>query len=825
MLHGLLSRTVRSVSALASRHVSVATAGYAPRCRSHARLKAMSTPPGHGDDLISIGEKAYRSIREGRAKILVPAQISNTTKTSKNRTKNNDEGDQAVFYNPIQQFNRDLSILAILIYGESAILQKQERFRKKCEGFKRHNEKRRKQKEATSEENGEGLQPEEGNARKRKRNEDGEDDTVSLANGASKRRRDEDFEADGEELEVMELEAGSTFDSLHTPEELVKKKTNHNMPATNGLHRVEPRGAEPGQGSTGDVSNSEPGKLPKRNGTAFTILDALSATGLRALRYAKEIPFVTNVVANDLSKEAVKSIRMNVEHNAVDEIVHPNVHDARAYMYSKVGNEQQPLAGKYIHRFDVIDLDPYGTAAPFFDSALQALQDGGLLCVTCTDAGVFASNGYPEKAYAIYNGVTVKGPHSHEGGLRLILHAIATSAARYSIAIEPLLSLSIDFYARVFVRIHKKQQEVKLLSGTTMLTYNCDNGCGAWKSQLLARNASKENKNGATFFKYGYAQGPNATPHCEHCGHKTHLGGPLWAGPLHNPYFIQRILDRLPTLDKDIYGTIPRLEGMLTVALEEDLTLATSNAPGTPASEDEAIETASQAELCLSAIIPRLPPETLDRAPFFFVPSALCKVLHCIAMSEDALRGAIRHLGYKVTRSHCKAGSFKTTAPWPVIWEIFREWVRKHKPIKEGALQPGSSGWTIMGRTRGTDRAKAHDLKQDLLDKLVKIDSQEELRTVLESAMFRMQHTVVANGQDSNGEGNAETADEVAGADSEADGAGHDGARSPSQSLSKLNVIFDEKLGKEKPRGKLVRYQINPRVNWGPMSRAGKAPA
>ena len=37
----------------------------------------------------------------------------------------------------------------------------------------------------------------------------------------------------------------------------------------------------------------------------------------------------------------------------------------------------------------------------------------------------------------------MKGVMSHEAGLRIILHAIATSAARYGLAMEPLLSLSI----------------------------------------------------------------------------------------------------------------------------------------------------------------------------------------------------------------------------------------------------------------------------------------------------------------------------------------------------------------------------------------------
>jgi tRNA G26 N,N-dimethylase Trm1 len=29
------------------------------------------------------------------------------------------------------------------------------------------------------------------------------------------------------------------------------------------------------------------------------------------------------------------------------------------------------------HRVEVIDLDPYGTAAPFIDGAVQAVADGG----------------------------------------------------------------------------------------------------------------------------------------------------------------------------------------------------------------------------------------------------------------------------------------------------------------------------------------------------------------------------------------------------------------------------------------------------------------
>lgn len=38
-------------------------------------------------------------------------------------------------------------------------------------------------------------------------------------------------------------------------------------------------------------------------------------------------------------------------------------------------------------KFDVIDLDPYGSVTPFLDSALNSSNDT-LLCITCTDSRV-----------------------------------------------------------------------------------------------------------------------------------------------------------------------------------------------------------------------------------------------------------------------------------------------------------------------------------------------------------------------------------------------------------------------------------------------------
>lgn len=426
---------------------------------------AMSTSLNNGDSIAAPksteqpeqpssnhGSAAYKTITEGLATILVPETKEDTSKPG------SDSGDQSVFYNPIQQFNRDLSVLAIKAFGEETIDAKRQKWEKRRADLARKNERLK---------------------RKRKRGD--EDGQATEVIGQQQHQQPEEG-------------ADSVGDTL-------MQNTDEVTPSQEGP--------------------SEANAAPKADPTPtypmppFRILDALSATGLRAIRYAKEIPWVTSVTANDLSSEATRSIRTNVEHNDVGKKVEITCGNAMGHMYSVLSSRSR--------KYDVIDLDPYGTAASFFDAAVQALNDGGLLCATCTDPGVWASVGYPEKCFALYGGVPIKGSHSHEAGLRIILHAIATSAARYGLAIEPLLSLSIDYYARVFVRVRRSPAEVKFLAGKTMLVYNCDQGCGAWTTQLLAKHKEMEDKKGGSYFKHSLALAPSSPEFCQHCGFKTHV--------------------------------------------------------------------------------------------------------------------------------------------------------------------------------------------------------------------------------------------------------------------------------------------------------------
>ena len=675
--------------------------------------------------------KEYTTIKEGLAYILIPAEASKAPQT----TPKGENQPQSVFYNPIQQFNRDLSVLAIKAYGEDVVARKQialEKDRSKI--VNKRKEKKRKREESLGDAPRKAGKTELSNIVSNTVAGPATISDAGIENVSASRQDNIGLRAVEEDFTSGEQEGtgGAKLQELPAP--------------------TERRDVTNTQEAQDQVQTAKTPPIPRT--PTFTILDALSATGLRALRYVNEIPFTTSVTANDLLPAATKTIKLNVKHNKLRDKIEATTGNALAHMYNLVGENCKDDRSRNVpsRKYDVIDLDPYGTAAPFLDAAVQSVRDdGGLLCVTCTDAGVWASNGYPEKAYSLYGGVPIKGMHSHEGGLRLILHSIATSAARYGLAIEPVLSLSIDFYARVFVKIHKSPADVKFLAGKTMVVYNCDTGCGAWTTQMVAKNKLSQNKSGkGHYWKHVFEQAPLASQKCSHCGMTTHMAGPMYAGPLHSPEFIKKILDGLPNVSKETYQTTDRIEGMLSMALEE--TLFPEENPDSPT---------------LTSKTNRYDPTVVDHYPFFFIPSVLAKVVHCITPHENALRGALRRLGYRVTRSHTKPGSIKTDAPWEVIWEVMREWVKQKAPLKEGAIRQGTAGWNIMGLDK-SDAAKNAD---------------ERL-----------------NGEDKNIIN------------------GGSGAK------SKPEIVFDEVLGREKDVKKLVRFQLNPRENWGPMNRAKGRP-
>lgn len=399
---------------------------------------------------------------------------------------------------------------------------------------------------------------------------------------------------------------------------------------------------------TGDEPVAKRQKVERK--PYIKILEALSATGLRAIRYAHEIPHVKEIVANDLLPAAVESIQRNIEYNDVENICKANLDDANVLMYRNKAENKT---------YNVIDLDPYGTVTPFVDAAMQSIEDNGLMLVTCTDLSVLAGNGYPEKCFALYGGVNMVGHEStHESALRLVLNLLSQTAAKYKKTVEPLLSLSIDFYVRVFIKVRTAPIEVKRLQSNTMITYHCSQ-CGSYHNQPLGRITERENKRNPlkTQLKYSVAQGPPVDQKCRFCQGTYHLAGPMYGGPLHNHEFIEEVLriNREEHGD-EIYGTRKRIEGMVTLAKNE----------------------------------------ILD-APFYFRPNHVASILKLQVPALKTVVAGLGSLGYDCSLTHAQPSTLKTNAPWGAIWYVMRE-CDENKDIKSklNKMKSGTPGYKIL---------------------------------------------------------------------------------------------------------------------------------
>ncbi|XP_062400236.1 tRNA (guanine(26)-N(2))-dimethyltransferase [Sardina pilchardus] len=367
------------------------------------------------------------------------------------------------------------------------------------------------------------------------------------------------------------------------------------------------------------------------------VLEGLAASGLRSVRFALEVPGLRSVTANDFSAKAAALIARNAEHNGVAHLVQASQRDASMVMYEARGKNQ---------RFDVIDLDPYGSPSPFLDAAVQAVGEGGLLCITCTDMAVMAGNS-GETCYSKYSSVSIKSRFCHEMALRIILHSLDQRANVYQRYIEPLLSVSVDFYIRVFVRVRTGQAKVKNSASKQALVYNCV-GCGSFHLQRMGKRMS-HGKN----MKYSAATGPPVGPNCEHCGQRHQLGGPIWAEPLHDVEFVQKVLSAVSG-NPSRFGTSKRIEGMLSMMTEE-----------------------------------------LPDVPLYYTMDHLSSTVHCNTPALLQFRSALLHAGHRVSLSHACKNALKTDAPPAVLWDIMRCW-EKANPVKRERLSETSPAFRIL---------------------------------------------------------------------------------------------------------------------------------
>ncbi|MEM3526688.1 MAG: tRNA (guanine(10)-N(2))-dimethyltransferase [Candidatus Jordarchaeaceae archaeon] len=251
-------------------------------------------------------------------------------------------------------------------------------------------------------------------------------------------------------------------------------------------------------------------KLTKRS---LRICEPLTGCGVRGIRLVKEVDGIDSMIINDINPKAYEIAKKNVELHNLQDKIHVFNEDAN-FLLTK-----NAYSGE---RFDVIDIDPFGSPAPFLDSAIRAIRkNDGLLCLTATDMAPLCGV-HVNACIRKYGGIPLRTMYCHEIAVRLLISCSVLTAAKREIALTPLLSHSTDHYTRVYLKTSsgaKNTDETVKQLGYIIHCHKCE------YRQL----------------KLGIAT--PLTEKCPSCGSSIKIAGPLWCGKIQSREFVAQTLE------------------------------------------------------------------------------------------------------------------------------------------------------------------------------------------------------------------------------------------------------------------------------------------
>jgi tRNA (guanine26-N2/guanine27-N2)-dimethyltransferase len=241
----------------------------------------------------------------------------------------------------------------------------------------------------------------------------------------------------------------------------------------------------------------------------ISICDPLTAQGIRGIRFAAEINGVKRVLISDINEHAYKLAKHNVALNSLEDKIEVLHRDANCVLSCNSSPDK---------RFDVVDVDPFGTPAPYLDSTLRAIRNNGLLASTATDLAPLCGV-HAKACMRKYGGRPLRTEYCHELAVRLLAGCTASLAAKHDIGIHVLFSHSSEHYIRLYSQISygakKADESIKQL-GYILHCFNC-----------LHRETTHQ---------------PLGNLLCPECGTKMDYAGPLWLGSIFDAEFIERMI-------------------------------------------------------------------------------------------------------------------------------------------------------------------------------------------------------------------------------------------------------------------------------------------
>ncbi|HIH69666.1 tRNA (guanine(10)-N(2))-dimethyltransferase [Methermicoccus shengliensis] len=238
-------------------------------------------------------------------------------------------------------------------------------------------------------------------------------------------------------------------------------------------------------------------------GEGMSYLDALAATGIRGLRLANEVEGL-EVTLCDWNRRAVELMRRNARRVGREvEVVHA---DATVLMRER--------------SFDVVDIDPFGSPAPFLDCAAKCARR--FLWITATDKAPLCG-AHPKAALRKYAAHPLNTEYHAEVGLRTLLYAVACALARYQKGMTPLLSFSTMHYYRTLVRVERGRKK-------------------AYESMRHVGHIHHCHTCGYRRWQEGFCSPADV---CPVCGAGLHYCGPLWLGAYKDDSLCEQMIGEL----------------------------------------------------------------------------------------------------------------------------------------------------------------------------------------------------------------------------------------------------------------------------------------
>ncbi|MFX1263795.1 MAG: tRNA (guanine(10)-N(2))-dimethyltransferase [Promethearchaeota archaeon] len=247
--------------------------------------------------------------------------------------------------------------------------------------------------------------------------------------------------------------------------------------------------------------------------------EPLAGSGVRTLRYLNECPGHFNALMFDVNPVAAEMAQKNIERHGFTDRAQVKRGDAKVLLLTESRNQ----------RFDFVDVDPFGSPAPYLNAAIQSLKPReGLLALTATDMPVLCGV-YPDVALRKYGGLSMRAPFVHELAVRLLIGFAYSVAGMNDSSITPLAVLSTNHYIRVWLRIESSRSEGNLQADRMGMIRYCKT-CMRVETVPL-----KESMQAADF-----------SHETDGCTGRPTAAGPLWTGNLFDSSMIdeaQKILD------------------------------------------------------------------------------------------------------------------------------------------------------------------------------------------------------------------------------------------------------------------------------------------